>query len=113
MELSSILSKVLADTLATFGVKEVPMPLQKLVQLGSRKADPQVEQEIFMSHLADSKRMVEERFMQLTSELVNLKKQGQGSRDRLSIRLNDENQVPVSSGAKSRLKSVSSNNELL
>lgn len=74
VELSSILSKVLADTLATFGVKELPMPLQKLVQLGSRKADPQVEQEIYMSHLADSKRMVEERYMQLNSELVNLKK---------------------------------------
>jgi hypothetical protein len=49
VELGSILSKALAESLIKSGFeeKQVPIELMKLVSQGQRKADPAIEQEIF------------------------------------------------------------------
>lgn len=77
VELSSILTKVLAESLVICGGVEnesaIPIELMKLVQLGSRKADPAIENEIYQNYLAESKNIIEERFMQLYEENKQLR----------------------------------------
>jgi hypothetical protein len=80
LELATVLAKVLAEALlSSSSIDEnkdlLPPELYRLISHGSRKADPEIEQEIYKTYLLKARKMIEDKYVNLIEENKKLSSQ--------------------------------------
>ena len=80
IELATVLSKVLAEALISSSSidenkDQLPPELYRLISHGSRKSDPDVEQDIYRKYLVKARKMIEEKYLNLIEENKKLSSQ--------------------------------------
>ena len=78
--MATVLAKVLAEALlSSSSIDEnkdlLPPELYRLISHGSRKADPEIEQEIYRTYLVNARKMIEDKYFNLTEENKKLSSQ--------------------------------------